>query len=91
MTDSQLNEYLSVKHLAQEFTSFSEASIRYHIFHSDTNGLRQSIRRIGRKVLISKQGFHNWIENEGKVGCAKQPITQAVNLPQLPFGKGGVK
>lgn len=60
-----MSDWVTVKQLASEFP-FSEASIRYHIFHSKTNGLDQSIRRIGRKILISRNGFKQWIENGGK-------------------------
>ena len=57
----EIDDYVTVKELAKLQNAFSEASLRYHIFHEKTNGLGQYIKRVGRKVLISQQGFKQWI------------------------------
>lgn len=57
-----MNNLLTVKQFAQKHPAFSEASLRYHIFNEETNGLSAAIIRIGRKILIKEDAFFNWIE-----------------------------
>ena len=57
----------TVKQLAEGNTAFSEASLRYYLFHRETNGLIKYVRQIGRKILIDEHGFFNeWIESQGE-------------------------
>jgi hypothetical protein len=56
--------YLSVRQMAEKHPAFSEASLRYHIFHERQNGLAGAIRRLGRKVLIDEGLFFRWVENQ---------------------------
>ena len=56
-------EYLTVKQMAQRFPAFSEASLRFHIFHEKTNGLANAIRRVGRKILINESLFLEWVDS----------------------------
>ena len=56
--------YLTVKQVAEKFPAFSEASLRYHLFHSETNNLDKAIRRVGRKILVSESLFLAWIEEQ---------------------------
>ena len=67
---------LTVKQLS-EVEPFSENSLRFHIFHSvpradkngevaPANGLGDAIFRIGRKVLIDRAKFINWVISRGK-------------------------
>ncbi|MBK9586519.1 MAG: hypothetical protein KA176_01270 [Alphaproteobacteria bacterium] len=60
-----MTDYLTVKQVAQKHPAFSEASIRFHIFHEKTNGLARAIRRVGRKILINEAQFLEWIESQG--------------------------
>lgn len=56
----------TVKGLAESNPAFSEASLRYLLFHRETNGLNRYVRQIGRKLLIDENGFMNeWIESQG--------------------------
>lgn len=38
--------------------------LRHLIFHENTNGLSQVLRRIGRKILIDEQEFFHWIDKQ---------------------------
>lgn len=55
---------LTVKQFAIKHPAFSEASLRYHIFHERTNGLSPALRRVGRKILINEEQFFIWIDNQ---------------------------
>lgn len=60
---------LTVKQMAEKHRAFSEASLRYHIFHEKTNGLSQALTRLGRKILINEDLFFKWLDeqNGGRV------------------------
>ena len=60
-----MNNLLTVKQFSQKYPAFSEASLRYHIFHENQNGLSKAIVRIGRKILIKEETFFDWVENQG--------------------------
>ena len=56
-------KYVTVKQLAAEGNiPLTEASLRWHVFRADENGLAPAIRRIGRRVLIDREGFFRWID-----------------------------
>jgi hypothetical protein len=55
-------KYQTVKQLARS-TGWTEASIRYWIFHAKKNGLEKAIIRIGRRVLIDIEAFTEWLES----------------------------
>ena len=57
-----MSNLLTVKQFAEKHPAFSEASLRYHIFNEETNGLSSAVIRIGRKVLIKEDAFFDWIE-----------------------------
>lgn len=44
---------------------------RHLIFHAETNGFNQVIKRVGRRVLIDETAFFRWVEenNAKKGGC----------------------
>ena len=56
-------QFVSVRELAKIYPCFSEASLRFLIFHSNTNGLKKCIRRLGRKILINITEFEDWIDS----------------------------
>lgn len=56
--------FLTVKQFAGKHTAFSEASIRWIIFNSKTNGATTFIRKIGRKVLIEESSFLEWVNQQ---------------------------
>jgi hypothetical protein len=52
----------TVRQLAEECPAFSQASIRWAIFHAQRNGLAPALVRVGRRVLIDKASFATWLE-----------------------------
>lgn len=93
---SLFNSWLSVKLLAEAEPTFSEPSIRSHIFNAEDressegiilgNGLGPHIRRVGSKVLINHGGFLSWIEGNTKNG--RERTETKVNGEQgSPFAK----
>jgi hypothetical protein len=60
-----MQNYLTVKQMAAKHPAFSEASLRYHIFHEKTNGFDKVVHRIGRKILINENRFSEWLEGQG--------------------------
>ena len=61
--------FKTVKQFSQDNPAFSEGGVRWQIFNENTNGLKESgaIVRMGRKVLIDEDKFHEWlvIQNQG--------------------------
>jgi hypothetical protein len=39
--------------------------LRHLIFHADSNGFNQVVRRAGRRVLIDEAAFFQWVQKEG--------------------------
>lgn len=62
-----VDDYVTIRQLTTSNPAFTEGGIRALIFRSKSNGFDSCIRRIGRKILISKSAFSQWIEiqNEG--------------------------
>ncbi len=61
-----MQNLLTVKQFSERHPAFSESSMRFHLFHRETNGLNKYVRTVGRKILIDEDGFFNeWIENQG--------------------------
>ena len=57
-------ELRTVRQLAEELRAtgaFSEPSLRWLIFNSQTNGLDEALIRVGRRVFIDRQAFSNWL------------------------------
>ena len=55
----------SVRQLAKELRptgAFTEASLRWLIFNRTSNGFDSCLVRVGRKVLIDRQRFGEWLE-----------------------------
>lgn len=59
-----MSNLLTVKQFAAKHAAFSEASLRYHIFHEETNGLSSVLLRVGRKILIKEEAFFDWVEEQ---------------------------
>lgn len=62
-----MSNLFTVKQFSQKNPAFSEASLRYHIFHEETNGLSSALVRVGRKILIKEDAFFDWIEAQQSV------------------------
>ena len=57
--------YVTVKQLANDpKLCFSVSMIRFYILNAHINGLSPAIRRVGRKVLIRKDLFLDWLEKQ---------------------------
>ena len=46
--------------------TFSPHALRHYVRHAPTNGLAPSVRKLGRKVLVSESGFIEWINGLGQ-------------------------
>ncbi len=57
-----VDDYVTIRQLTTSNPAFTEGGIRALIFRADSNGFNRCIRRIGRKILISKSAFYHWIE-----------------------------
>jgi hypothetical protein len=66
---TDIRDYITVKQLTAENAAFTEGGIRSLIFNAHKNGFGFCIRRIGRRILISRTAFANWIESQNKGGC----------------------
>ena len=64
MTNSLKTRLLTVPQFALEHPAFSQSSLRHLIFDANTNGFRQVIKRVGRKILIDETAFFHWIEEQ---------------------------
>jgi len=66
-TSLGVDDFVTIRQLTTSSPAFTEGGIRALIFRSKSNGFDSCIRRIGRKILISKSAFSHWIEaqNEG--------------------------
>ncbi len=63
---ADIKDYITVKQLTAENAAFTEGGIRSLIFNARKNGFGCCIRRIGRRILISRSAFANWIEEQNK-------------------------
>ncbi len=64
--------YLTIKQFSAKHPAFSEASLRYNIFHAQNNGLSMAIRRVGRKILFNETAFFEWVENQNNPSKNKE-------------------
>lgn len=61
---ASVDDYVTIRQLTTSNPAFTEGGIRALIFRSKSNGFDSCIRRIGRKILISKSAFSCWIESQ---------------------------
>ena len=57
-----IDDFVTIRQLTTSNPAFTEGGIRALIFRAERNGFNKCIRRIGRKILISKSAFSRWIE-----------------------------
>ena len=70
-----MSNYLTVKQFAAKHPAFSEASLRYHIFYEEKNGLNLALKRVGRKILIQEDAFFVWIDSlQGNSNSGKNNV-----------------
>ena len=53
---------LTVRQLAEECPALTESGLRWLIFNSQENKLDRALVRIGRRVLIDREMFEEWLE-----------------------------
>lgn len=59
--------YNTVKQIADDpIFCFTIPMLRYYVLHAHKNGLAPAIRRLGRKVLIRRDLFVKWLENQSR-------------------------
>lgn len=61
-----VDDYVTIRQLTTSNPAFTEGGIRALIFRAEQNGFNRCIRRIGRKILISKSAFSHWIEAQNE-------------------------
>ena len=68
MAEKSLDEsYCTVKQIASDPSfCFTVPMLRYYILHAHKNGLAPALRRIGRKVLIRRDLFIEWLEEQSR-------------------------
>lgn len=60
-------EYVTVKKLSNDPSlCFTEAMLRYYLLHRHKNDLSKAVRKIGRKMVIRKDLFIEWIEKQSR-------------------------
>jgi hypothetical protein len=65
-----MTDIFTVRQMAERHPAFSENSLRYHIFHSESNKLNKALIRVGRKVLIKEPAFLEWLDSQSQGGAA---------------------
>ena len=54
----------SVEQIAESSKVFTQASLRWLIFHAKTNGFEKCLVRVGRRVLIDEPIFNVWLDEQ---------------------------
>ena len=78
-----LGNLLTVKQIVAEAPALTEAGLRQLIFRAEQVGLSSAIHRIGRKVLIDREGLLRWIcepRTSAAAGC-KGSVKKHLNSP----------
>jgi len=68
----------SVKQIAEMNDAFTEGSLRWLIFNSESNGLERVLVRLGTRVYFDLAALEDWLE-EGRAsgGAPKPPLGKA--------------
>jgi len=61
----------TVKQISAETPAFTEASLRWLIFHKNTNGFGACVRKIGGRVLIDVERFSEWVDGHEQPAAAR--------------------
>jgi hypothetical protein len=62
---------MTIKQTAAAFPAFTEGSIRWLWFNAEKNGFGACVRKCGKKVLIDRDAFVNWIEGGTPTAAGK--------------------
>lgn len=53
----------TVRQLAEEVSFVTEGTVRWWIYHANSNGFSKVIIKIGGRVYIDKSAFNTWLES----------------------------
>jgi hypothetical protein len=56
----------TVKQLAKEAPFVTESTIRWWIYHANSNGFDAVLIKIGGRVYIDKNAFNKWLEGQNQ-------------------------
>jgi hypothetical protein len=57
----------TVQQFSQKHPAFTPGSLRWLLFHRETNGLARAVLKVGRRVLLDEDAFFTWLdEHKGK-------------------------
>lgn len=54
-------QFFTVTQFAEKYPAFSEASLRWLLFHREMNGLSAAVVQLGRRLLIDEVAFVEWL------------------------------
>lgn len=57
---------LSPRQIWETYPAFTEGSLRWLLFHRQTNGLSIAIRKIGRRLVLVEDLFLQWVEEHSE-------------------------
>lgn len=64
-----LHLYLTPKQFVDKHSFMPMGGLRHLLFYAKQTGLEKAILRIGkRKILISEDGFFNWLKEQNQKG-----------------------
>jgi hypothetical protein len=50
--------------MAQENPAFTEAKLRWLLFHREVNGLQRAVVKIGRRIFVDLDEFWAWVAKQ---------------------------
>ena len=64
---AEAHKLRTVRQLAEECPAFTEWSIRKLIAQAELNGFGRVLVRVGRRVLIDRRHFDEWLESHREI------------------------
>ena len=58
---------MTVAQLAEEYPAFTEKTVRWWIYNSQSNGFESCIIRIGARIYIDRAQFAVWLDSHRPV------------------------
>ena len=70
--NSQSPAYVTVRQIAEDPSfCFTVPMLRYYILNAHKNGLAPALRRIGRKIVVRKDLWVRWLEEQSARGGSR--------------------
>lgn len=57
---------LTPRQIWETYPAFTEGSLRWLLFHRQTNGLSIAVRKIGRRLVLVEDLFLLWVEKHSE-------------------------